>query len=182
MAPAWISPYAVLAGEPQAISSQARENLSWHSLVLPHRVRCRVQAAAESKQKVQSPRRHFVPACALFWYFTMFLCVACEHGLAQLSSAQHACGLDGYASAPDRYLHQMARAVIPGLVHWPRLSFSACSPLTSQCGETPGGCLAGRLISSPNSQRSAGLYAAQIGKTRRAAGGQGCRGPWVYLS
>lgn len=54
MAPARISPHAVLAGGPPAISRQAGENDSWHPLPPhPHCAQRRTHTPARSEQKAQ---------------------------------------------------------------------------------------------------------------------------------
>lgn len=102
---------------PQAISRQAWENHSWHSLAPPCCVYCEVHAPVESEQKVRSPQQRFVPACATFGYFDIFLCVAWKPDLTRPAS-----GLDGYVS------HWQPLLRITALIRWPRPSFLGSSP------------------------------------------------------
>lgn len=119
MAPARISPYAVLAGDRRPLVVKHEKITPGILWSFPYRVRCHVHVAVESEQKVQSPRRRFVPCLGILSCFCVLLV-----STAWLSSAQCACDLDGYVS------HSQPLLRITAFIRWPWPSFLA-RPLTT---------------------------------------------------
>lgn len=117
MAPARISPYAVLAGDRRPLVVKHEKITPGILWSFPYPVRCHVHVAVESKLRfnpLDDVLCRLVPCSGILPCFCVLLV-----STAWLSSAQCACGLDGYVS------HSQPLLRITAFIRWPWPSFLA---------------------------------------------------------